>query len=41
MANCLAVANPSCLINKRGALSSRSCRVVMLSSHSGGDERGG
>ena len=38
MANCLVVASPSCLINEGRALSSRSCREVMLSSHSRGEE---
>ena len=41
MADCMAVASPSCLINKRGALRSRSCRGMMLSSHSRGDEHNG
>ena len=41
MANCLAVASPLCLINEGGALSLRSYREVILSSHSKGNERGG
>ena len=41
MANCLVVASPSYPINEGRALSSRSCREVMLSSHSRGDEHDG